>query len=172
MSNYISCPFFLCRISLPSNKICATWNVSSQQQVLRVQEKYIKLKSSIKLRQNTLPLDLVEARSALFTELQSYWTVPLGNSGVVAALTIVKGTRDDGKDDKINILAENPLKIFTMSLESDTIQETLLPSLISYDRHNKPFYTMASDNNQNVLIHEEIVSRFSKKLTSFYSYFP
>ena len=143
-------------ISLPSNKICATWNVSNQQQLLHVQEKYIKLKSSIKLRQNALPLDLVEARSALFTELQSYWTVPLGNSGVVAALTVVKGTRDDGKDDKINILAENPLKIFTMSLESDTIQETLLPSLISYERHNRPFYTMASDNNQNVLIHEEI----------------
>ncbi|XP_012146606.2 von Willebrand factor A domain-containing protein c12.2 isoform X1 [Megachile rotundata] len=141
-------------IPLPSNKVCSAWNVSNQQQVLSVQEKYIRLKSPITLRQKTLPLDRVEARSALFTELQSYWTVPLSNAGVVAALTTVKGTRGDGKDDKINILTEYPLKIFTMSLESDTMQETFLPSLITYERNSRPLYTMASDNDHNILVHE------------------
>ncbi|CAK9810181.1 von Willebrand factor A domain-containing protein 8 [Anthophora quadrimaculata] len=142
-------------ISLPSNRVNATWNFSNKQEVLRVQEKYVKLKSPIRLKQKELPLDRVEARSALFTELQSYWTVPISNIGVVGGLSVIKGTKDDGRDDKINILAINPLKIFSMNQESDMIEETSLPSLINFERGNRPSFTMAPDNDQNIIVHEE-----------------
>ncbi|CAL7944841.1 unnamed protein product [Xylocopa violacea] len=143
-------------ISLPENKISATWNFSNKQE-LRVQEKYIKLKSPMNLAQKTLPLDRVEARSTLFTELQSYWTVPIDKVAVVAGLSVIKGTRDDGTDDKINILTMNPLKIFSMTQESDMIQETLLPDLINYERYysNVPQFTITADKDQNLLLHEE-----------------
>lgn len=127
--------------------------------MLRVQEKYIKLKPPISLTQKMLRLDRVEARSALFTELQSYWTVPISDVGVVAALSVVKGTTGNGTDDRINILAINPLKIFSMTQESDTIHETLLPNLINYEPGQRPSFSMATDKDQNILVHEGIVSR-------------
>ena len=142
-------------IYLPGKKISITWNVSNKQQVLPVQERYVKLKSPISLKQNVLPLDRVEARSALFTELQSYWTIPINETGVVAALSVLKGARGDGTDDKIHILTTNPLKIFSMSQESDTIQETAIHGLISPERGNKPLYTIVTDKDGNVLVHEE-----------------
>lgn len=110
--------------------------------------------------QKFLPLDRIEARSALFTELQSYWTVPLNNISVVAGLAITKGTKNDGTDDIINVLTTNPLKIFSINQESDKIQETLLHGLINYEESNRLRFTMATDNNQNILVYEEIVSIF------------
>lgn len=148
------------RISLPENQVSTIWNFSNEQEVLRVQEKYIKLKPPKNLIQKFLPLDRVEARSALFTELQSYWTVPLNNISVVAGLAITKGTKNDGTDDIINVLTTNPLKIFSINQESDKIQETLLYELINYEESNSLRFTMATDNNQNILLHEEIVSIF------------
>lgn len=142
-------------ISLPESKISATWNFSNKQDVLGVQEKYIKLKPPISLSQKILPLDRVEARSALFTELQSYWTIPISDTAVVAGLSVIKGTKADGKDDVINVLTTNPLKIFSMIQESDKVQETTLHGLINSERSNRLRFTMASDKNQNVLIYEE-----------------
>ncbi|XP_076231251.1 von Willebrand factor A domain-containing protein c12.2 [Calliopsis andreniformis] len=137
-------------ISLPNNKISATWSISNQQQVLPVQERYIKLKSPIKLTQTTLPLDRVEARSALFTELQSYWTVPVNESGVVAALSVATC-----HNDKIHILTTNPMKILSIEQESDKIQETVIHGLISPEMGNKPRFSMTTDKEGNVLVHEE-----------------
>lgn len=120
--------------------------------------------------QKFLPLDRIEARSALFTELQSYWTIPLNNVNnnisVVAGLAITKGTKNDGTDDIINVLTMNPLKIFSINQESDKIQETLLYGLINYEESNSLRFTMATDNNQNILVYEEIVSIF--KLNQFF----
>ncbi|XP_026673539.1 von Willebrand factor A domain-containing protein 8 isoform X2 [Ceratina calcarata] len=143
------------QISLPGNKISATWNFSNKQEVLHVQEKYVKFKSPMNLKQKILPLDRVEARSALFTEMQSYWTIPIGNVGIIAGLSVIKGTKGDGTDDKINILTMNPLKIFSMNQESDTIQETFLPNLVNYEPGYKPRFTMAIAKDKNILVHEE-----------------
>ncbi|KAF3429906.1 hypothetical protein E2986_02885 [Frieseomelitta varia] len=142
-------------MSLPESKISAIWNFSSKQDVLRVQEKYIKLKSPISLEQKILPLDRVEARSTLFTELQSYWTVPISDTAVVAGLSVNLGTKGDGTDDVINVLVTNPLKIFSIIQESDRIQETALHGLINSTGGNRLRFTMVTDSNQNVLVYEE-----------------
>ena len=147
-------------MSLPDSKISAIWNFSSKQDVLRVQEKHIKLKSPISLEQKILPLDRVEARSTLFTELQSYWTVPISDTAVVAGLSVNLGTKGDGTDDVINVLVTNPLKIFSIIQESDRIQETALHGLINSTGGNRLRFTMVTDSNQNVLVYEETVSNF------------
>lgn len=105
------------------------------------------------MTQNTLRLDRIEARSALFTELQGYWTVPISESGVVAGLSVAMN-----RNDKIHVLAGNPLKIFSMTQASDTIQETVIQGLLTPERGNRPLYTMATDREGNVLVHEETVS--------------
>ncbi|XP_053996012.1 von Willebrand factor A domain-containing protein 8 isoform X1 [Hylaeus anthracinus] len=142
-------------ISLPTEKVCALWNISNERTVLHVQERYIKLKSPTSLKQNVLPLDRVEARSALFTELQNYWNVPVDENGVVASLTVAKGANANGTDDSIHILTTNPLKIYTMSLNSDTIRETVIHGLVNPERGSRPMFAISTDNNQNVLVHEE-----------------
>nr|XP_050853012.1 von Willebrand factor A domain-containing protein 8 [Vespula vulgaris]XP_050853013.1 von Willebrand factor A domain-containing protein 8 [Vespula vulgaris] len=143
-------------ISLPEIKVCGSWNVLNISKVVPVQERYIKLKAVSYPIRSSHVLDRVEARSAWFTELQSYWTVPLNESGLVVSLTVTKGTKGDGTDDKVHVLTANPLSLFTMNLENETIQEIKIHGLIKERSHNVTLssYTIASDKIGNVFVHE------------------
>lgn len=158
-------PLFHCRISLPEMKICGSWNVLSTFQSIPVQERYVKLKPSVFPAQHDRTLDRVEARSAWFTELQSYWTLPISENSTVTALAVANGRKGDGTDDRIHVLTSNPLSIFSMTPESEQIRETSLQGLISPVRGKMPFYNVASDNNGDVLVHEETVSSILIKKT-------
>lgn len=148
-------------------KICGSWNVLSAFQNIPVQERYVKLKPPTFPTQNDRTLDRIEARSAWFTELQSYWTIPISENSTVAALTVANGSKGDGTDDRIHILTSNPLSIFSMTPESEQIHETSLQSLISPVRGNMPFYNIAIDSLGDVIIHEETVSNTLVTQTSF-----
>nr|KAF7423742.1 hypothetical protein H0235_009025 [Vespula pensylvanica] len=143
-------------ISLPEIKVCGSWNVLNISKVAPVQERYIKLKAVSYPIRSSHVLDRVEARSVWFTELQSYWTVPLNESGLVVSLTVTKGTKGDGTDDKVHVLTANPLSLFTMNLENETIQEIKIHGLIKERSHNVTLssYTIASDKIGNVFVHE------------------
>ncbi|XP_015436768.1 PREDICTED: von Willebrand factor A domain-containing protein 8 [Dufourea novaeangliae] len=145
-------------ISFPEHKISIIWDILKKENILPVQERYIKFRSPIRLTQNNLPLDRVDARSTLFSELQSYWTIPISDYGMVAGLTVAKGAKGDGTDDTIHILASNPLRIFSINQESDRIKETVIQNVISAD--NRSIFKMATDNEQNVLVHEELSNSF------------
>ncbi|XP_011863838.1 PREDICTED: von Willebrand factor A domain-containing protein 8 [Vollenhovia emeryi] len=142
-------------IPLPEMKICGSWNVLSTFQNIPVQERYVKLKPPTFPAQNDRTLDRVEARSAWFTELQSYWTMPISENGTVAALAVANGSKGDGTDDRVHVLTSNPLSIFSMTPESEQVRETSLQGLISPVRGNMPFYSIAVDNLGDVLVHEE-----------------
>ncbi|XP_050455261.1 von Willebrand factor A domain-containing protein 8 [Cataglyphis hispanica] len=142
-------------ISLPEIKICGSWNISNAFQNISAQERYVKLKSPTFPAQNDRTLDRVEARSAWFTELQSYWTIPISENSTVTALAVANGNKGDGTDDRIHVLTTNPLSIFSMSPESEQIRETSLQGLISPARGNMPFYNIAVDNLGDVIVHEE-----------------
>ncbi|KAG5321336.1 VWA8 protein, partial [Acromyrmex heyeri] len=142
-------------IPLPEMKICGSWNVLSTFQNIPVQERYIKLKPPTFPAQHDRTLDRVEARSAWFTELQSYWTIPISENSTVTALTVANGSKGDGTDDRIYALTSNPLSIFSMTPESEQIRETSLQGLISPIRGNIPFYNIAVDNLGDILVHEE-----------------
>lgn len=139
-------------------KICGSWNISNTFQNIPAQERYVKLKLPTFPSQNNRTLDRVEARSAWFTELQSYWTIPISENSTVTALAVANGSKGDGTDDRIHVLTTNPLSIFSMTLESEQIRETSLQGLISPARGNMPFYNVAIDNLGDVLVHEETVS--------------
>ena len=127
-------------------------------QTIPVQERFFKMKLFATSEQRSHTLDKIEARSVWFTEMQSYWTVPIGDTGVVSALTVTKGIKKTGIDDQIHILTANPLSVFSMTRESEHIQEISLQGFISPTRGNKPLYTMAPDKNGNLLVHEATVS--------------
>jgi hypothetical protein len=58
---------------------------------LAVEERFLKMKDPQILRQYRHPLDRVEARAAVFSEMQSYWSIPMKETAIVAGLTVSKG---------------------------------------------------------------------------------
>lgn len=123
-----------------------------------VQEKYIKLKKAHFPTQRSHVLDKIEARSQWFTELESYWTLPLSESSIVSALSVLPGPKDDATGDVIYILSANPLTIFKMTLNSTEIKELPIHGLINPARGNKPQYCIAPIDRNSIIVHEETVS--------------
>lgn len=119
------------------------------------------------MRQNSLPLDYVEARLTLFSELQKYWNIPINDNSGIAGLTVAKGVKEDGTDDTIHILALNPLRIFSMNQESDKVLQTEIQGLIRAVNMSRQVFNLTTDNEQNVLVHEGNVSNFLKTHNQF-----
>nr|XP_031838808.1 von Willebrand factor A domain-containing protein 8 isoform X2 [Nomia melanderi] len=141
-------------ISFPENKTRIVWDLLNEQTPLSVQGRYIKFKSPVYLRQNSLPVDCVEARLTLFSELQKYWNIPINDNSGIAGLTVAKGVKGDGTDDTIHILALNPLRIFSINQESDEVLETEIQGLINAVSKSRQVFNLTTDNEQNVLVHE------------------
>lgn len=134
------------------------WRISSDRVTIPVQEKYIKLKKAHFPAQRTHVLDKIEARSQWFTELESYWTLPLSESSIVSALSVLPGASGSATDDVIYILSANPLTIFKMTPQSTEIKELPIHGLINPARGNKPQYSIAPINGDSLVVHEETVS--------------
>jgi len=83
----------VCRLPLPPVQLAGTWTVMGllHPSQLAVEERLLKMNAPQILRQYHHNLDRVEARAAVFTEMQSYWSIPVKESGVVAGLVVSKG---------------------------------------------------------------------------------
>lgn len=138
--------------------LSSIWNVQSSRQTIPIQERFFKFKTISSPPQRTVQLDKIEARSAWFTELESYWTLPISENSTVAAISVSPGLSGSGNDDKIHVLTVNPLCLYNVSIDSEKLQEINIQGLIAPLRGNKPHFSLAVDRNKNVLIHEETVS--------------
>lgn len=139
-------------------KLYSTWNIQGSCKTISIQERYLKYKPISTPIQRTAILDKVEARSAWFTELESYWCLPLTESGTVAALSVSSGSKGDGTDDKIRVLTANPLCLYNMSVDSENLQEIDLQGFVNTLRGNKPHFSLSNDRTGNILVHEATVS--------------
>jgi len=83
----------VCRLPLPPVQLAGTWTVMGllHPSQLAVEERFLKMNAPQILRQYHHHLDRVEARATVFTEMQSYWSIPIKESGVVAGLVVSKG---------------------------------------------------------------------------------
>jgi len=74
-------------------QLAGTWTVMGllHPSQLAVEERFLKMNAPQILRQYHHHLDRVEARATVFTEMQSYWSIPIKESGVVAGLVVSKG---------------------------------------------------------------------------------
>lgn len=74
---------------------------------LAVEERFLKMKEAHILRQNHHPLDKIEARAAVFSEMQSYWSIPVKETAIVVGLAVSKGKYPlflNLKDNKVEVL--------------------------------------------------------------------
>ncbi|XP_023290706.1 von Willebrand factor A domain-containing protein 8 [Orussus abietinus] len=141
-------------MSLPAVR-SGTWKIANSPITVPVQERFIKLKSPKHSKSRTHVLDRVEARSSMFTELQNYWTIPIKEMSAVVDLLVTKGVKGDGTDDSIHVLATNPLSIFSMTPESEEIQQISFEGLLQPVPGHKLSYALAADSKGNILVHEE-----------------
>jgi hypothetical protein len=74
-------------------QLAGTWTVmgSLHRTQLAVEERFLKVNAPQILRQYSHRLDRVEARAAVFSEMQSYWSIPIKETGVVSGLVVSKG---------------------------------------------------------------------------------
>ncbi|XP_066993811.2 von Willebrand factor A domain-containing protein 8 [Anabrus simplex] len=146
-------------IPLPAVQLAAEWTIihPSPSVQLAVEERFLKTKPPVALRRQQLPLDRVEARAAIFSEMQSYWTIPMPESSIVVALAAGKSIENDQLKDWIHVLTSNPLRLYTMQPYGDKIQELSLQGLISPLRGSHPCFTLAPlvSNGSSLLVHEE-----------------
>ncbi|XP_044016608.1 von Willebrand factor A domain-containing protein 8 isoform X2 [Aphidius gifuensis] len=142
--------------SLPDLQYGGTWNISKNKKTLSVHEKMIKLKSLVNLDKKTLILDRVETRSAWFTEMQAYCSIPMSENQYVATMAVTKGTKDNRNIDKVHVLTVNPMCVSTITSNSDKIDQISLKNLMNTSRSNRPKFSMFPYQSGNVLIHEEI----------------
>ncbi|XP_066591206.1 von Willebrand factor A domain-containing protein 8 [Prorops nasuta] len=142
-------------LSLPPRKLISNWNISNWQQQLSIQGRYIKFQAPTNLIHNFLSLDCVETRSVWFTELQNYWTIPLDTNSIIAGMSLSKGLKGDGSNDRIAVLTVNPVALYTMTLESDKIQKISFQDLPIMQRNKRPQFKIAPDKEGNIYLHEE-----------------
>jgi hypothetical protein len=73
-------------------QLAGTWTVMGllHPTQLAVEERFLRMDAPQILRQYHHHLDRVEARAAVFTEMQSYWSIPIKESGVVGGLVVSK----------------------------------------------------------------------------------
>ncbi|XP_044576312.1 von Willebrand factor A domain-containing protein 8 [Cotesia glomerata] len=140
---------------LPDVKFGGSWNISQEKILIHVQEQFVKLSSPFYPERKIDYLDRVETRSAWFTEMQSYWTIPHGENEYVIGLAVTKSPKNDGIDDRIHVLTMNPLCISTMTLISKQVDQILLSSFVSFDKIYQPRLSITPDNSGKLWIHEE-----------------
>ncbi|GFG34443.1 hypothetical protein Cfor_05032 [Coptotermes formosanus] len=143
-------------LSLPPMQLAGTWTVMGllHPTQLAVEERFLRMDAPQILRQYHHHLDRVEARAAVFTEMQSYWSIPIKESGVVGGLVVSK--LSDLLDDLVHVLATNPLTLYTMKPSGEFIQELSLQGLVTPVRGTRPHFTLSPlYDGDCLLIHEE-----------------
>ena len=84
--------FLPARLPLPPLKHVAQWLViQTETTSLPYEERFLKPKRAVTVSHEYFDLDRVEARSTFFSEMQSYWNMPLNEMTIISALAVTKG---------------------------------------------------------------------------------
>ncbi|KAL0271601.1 UNVERIFIED_CONTAM: hypothetical protein PYX00_008644 [Menopon gallinae] len=144
-------------IELPPKEKVGHWTFDAAAgSSIPVEIKSIKLSSPVDLFVKNTTADIVQTRSAKFTELVSFWSLEMAENDLVLALAVTKG-KDNSKD-LIHVLTSNPIRLHVASPISTQINiytiERFIP-VSDYDRRFKFTVTpLAAPMDNHVLIHE------------------
>ncbi|XP_071450278.1 von Willebrand factor A domain-containing protein 8 [Hetaerina americana] len=125
---------------------------------LVLQENFFKLKDLNSVTPQVHLLDKTEARSAFFSELQSYWTLPMKESNIISALAVDKDKSNNQQKDTIHVLLANPVALMSMVPSGDSINELNLSRYFSVPRGIYPRFSVAplgKDLKGCLVVHEE-----------------
>ncbi|KAF4526552.1 hypothetical protein B566_EDAN009123 [Ephemera danica] len=156
-------------LPLPKYKMSGKWQIQHgssndlfKPQHLPIEERYLKLKGALNLPNRVHMLDKIEARSASFSEQQSYWSLPLVEPNVVASVAVERGPENDATKDKIHVLVVNPASLYSMKASGDQIHEIGLQPVLDSPRGIYPSFTVAPLGGKMkgcLLIHDEMMNQ-------------
>lgn len=79
-------------MSLPPLKQVAQWLViQTETASVPYEERFLKAKKAVTVPHEYFALDRVETRSRYFSEMQSYWSMPLNEMTIISGLAVTKG---------------------------------------------------------------------------------
>lgn len=151
---YVFMPY---RISLPEFELQNTWSFQNSFKTILTREKCLISKPLMLLERQTMSLHKINTRSSLFSELQSYWQLPIHEMTTVVALSVSPGLPMTF-DDTIRILTANPLCLWEMTLESQMLHKFCLDGLMIPYNNQLSSYKLTTDRAGQVIIYEETVN--------------
>jgi hypothetical protein len=85
------------RLPLPLVQLAGGWTMmhSPHPTQLAVEESFLKVTENHILTQKDHPLDKVEARADVFSEMQSYWSIPIKETAALVGLAVSKGKQSE-----------------------------------------------------------------------------
>ncbi|XP_042236264.1 von Willebrand factor A domain-containing protein 8-like isoform X2 [Homarus americanus] len=153
------------KLPLPEPKLTGMWQVARQRPKgktaliqLPVESSSIRLKGPVQLSVFHQPVDVTEARSAVFTEQQSYWPLPLYETALVTDIAVSPGGTQDPLDDCVHVATVAPAAVYSFVPRGrkHPMKQVLLQDVLPrYRSAYQPRLRMSHLPNKNLLIHEE-----------------
>ncbi|KAE8748569.1 hypothetical protein FOCC_FOCC004745 [Frankliniella occidentalis] len=144
-------------LPLPPLKQVAQWLViQTQISSLGVEERFLKTKRPVSVPHEIFNVDKVEARSTFFSEMQSYWNMPVNESTIISGLAVTKGS--NFAEDLIHVATVNPLGVLTMSPYKDKALYLSMQGLLGSNRFSRSqvsIIALDGFRKGSILVHEE-----------------
>ncbi|XP_062588748.1 von Willebrand factor A domain-containing protein 8-like [Saccostrea cucullata] len=158
------------KFPLPPFTKVGTWTIQRPEAKRRtammslpVETSEITIKGPVEVFPQSLALDKNTARASLFTEQESYWTIPMHETNVISDVSVTKATNQTaGKFDIVHIVTANPIGLFSVNpkLSTCTVIDLydMFPSTTGSYRPRVRIAPLAEPLDSNVFLHEEVTN--------------
>lgn len=130
---------------------------------LPVETSEIAIKGPLEVFPQSVAMEKNTARASLFTEQESYWTIPMHESNIISDVAVTKASNQAaGKFDIIHIVTANPIGLFSVNpkLSTCTVLDLydMFPSTSGSYRPRVRIAPLAEPLDSNVFLHEEVTN--------------
>ncbi|XP_067669611.1 von Willebrand factor A domain-containing protein 8-like [Haliotis asinina] len=157
---------------LPNFEMIGQWKTSGQGMrqktslmSLPVDTTTIGVKGPVAMYLETKPLDRTEARSAMFTEQEAYWQLPMEEMNIICDVAVSKAShRSPGqnKTDMIYVATANPIGLYAMDTKKKTCNFVdlydVFPSTSGSYKPRVKIQALSSPLDDSVILHEEVTN--------------
>ncbi|XP_063587792.1 von Willebrand factor A domain-containing protein 8-like [Penaeus indicus] len=114
------------KLPLPEPKLAATWQIVRQHpgqktglMQIPVESSPLRFKHQAQLRIHQQPVDITEARAAVFTEQQSFWPLPVYETAMVTDIAVAPAQSQDPLDDRVHVATAAPAAVYSLVPRGD-----------------------------------------------------
>ncbi|KAK6644124.1 hypothetical protein RUM43_000391 [Polyplax serrata] len=144
---------------LPKISNYGTWDISAviPYSDNPVTVKNIKIVNNKTLESTKTELDITELRGTMFSELQSYATIPLPPRSVVLGAAVTKGS--DTSKQLVNVIGINPFRLYVTRPASSEVKiismESFTPKILPQSKYKFNLVPLAGHLSNCLLVQEE-----------------
>lgn len=130
---------------------------------LPVETNEISIKGPVEVFPQSITLEKNTARASLFTEQESFWTIPMHETNIISDVAVTKATNQtSGKFDIVHIATANPIGLFSVNPKLSTCSVLdlydMFPSTSGSYRPRVRIAPLAEPLDSNIFLHEEVTN--------------